>query len=377
MSNAENTSQSLKVRPSQAKPIILRAMLANRPIFIWGPPGIGKSEMVADLGKDPANGLGDKVLIIDLRLALMEPTDLRGYPFRNTETNQMEWAPPVDLPSPELAAEYDTIILFLDEMNSAPPSVQAAAYQLVLNKRIGQYFLPKNVRIIAAGNRDTDRGTTYKMPSPLANRFRHIEMEVNFKDWKQWAITNKLSPEIIGYVSFSKQDLFDFQPTTSGHAFATPRSWVYINEMLQQQGFHLASDIEQKAEIAGAVGDAIAGKFCEHRKHAAFLPNPSDILAGNVKKLEEQITENISAKYTLTVSMAYEINEVFKNEGLEACYKFINNATRFAFNNFNPEMVILLFQTMMKDYKIRFDFRKVLAQDLMDTFNKEYLDLIL
>lgn len=376
MSNAENSVHSLKVRPTQAKPIILRAMLANRPIFIWGPPGIGKSEMVADLGKDPANGLGEKVLTIDLRLALMEPTDLRGYPWRNPETNQMEWAPPVDLPSPELAAQYDTVILFLDEMNSAPPSVQAAAYQLVLNKRIGQYFLPKNVRIVAAGNRDTDRGTTYKMPSPLANRFRHIEMEVNFKDWRQWALKNKISPDIIGYISFAKQDLFNFAPTTSGHAFATPRSWVYVNEMLALQGFHTASDTEQKAEIAGAVGEGVAAKFGEHRKVAAFLPNPSDILAGRVKKLEGRVAEEISAKYTLTVSMAYEINEIFKNEGLEACHKVINNVSRFAFDNFNPEMVVLLFQTMMKDYQIRFNFRKVLDQELMDVFNKQYLDLI-
>jgi len=371
-----SVSTAMKVSPSQAKPIILRSMLANRPIFIWGPPGIGKSEIVADLGKDPNNGLGDNVLVIDLRLALMEPTDLRGYPFRNQETNQMEWAPPVDLPSAALAAQYSTVLLFLDELNSAPPSVQAAAYQLVLNKRIGQYRLPGNVRILAAGNRDTDRGTTYKMPSPLANRFRHVEMEVNFKDWRKWAIHNNISPEIIGYISFAKQDLFNFEPTISGHAFATPRSWTYVNEILQQPGFHTASDTEQKAELAGAVGDGVASKFGEHRKIAAHLPNPSDILAGKVDKLEGRVAEEISAKYTLTISMAYEINEIFKRDGLDACSKYINNVTRFAFKNFNPEMVVLLFQTMMKDYQIRFNFRKVLDGDLMDKFNKEYLDLI-
>ena len=155
--------ETLNVRAKSVTPIILRALKVNRPIFIWGAPGIGKSELVA--GITDSGELGN-ALCIDLRLALLEPTDLRGYPFRNPENNTMEWSPPSDLPSKELAESYDNIILFLDELNSAPPSVQAAAYQLVLNRRVGQYVLPDNVRIIAAGNRETDRGVTYRMPAP-------------------------------------------------------------------------------------------------------------------------------------------------------------------------------------------------------------------
>jgi MoxR-like ATPase len=130
-------------RASTVTPIVERSMAANRPIFLWGAPGIGKSELVAGI----TDALPGNNLMIDLRLALMEPTDLRGYPFRNPETNTMEWSPPVDLPSQELASQYDTIVLFLDELNSAPPSVQAASYQLILNGKIGQYLLPSNVRI--------------------------------------------------------------------------------------------------------------------------------------------------------------------------------------------------------------------------------------
>jgi MoxR-like ATPase len=203
---------TLTAKASDVKPIVLRAMNVNRPIFLWGAPGIGKSELVADMAESGELG---KCLVIDMRLALMEPTDLRGYPFRNPETNTMEWAPPCDLPTEEQAAQYDTIILFLDELNSAPPSVQAAAYQLILNGKIGQYVLPKNVRIVAAGNRETDRGVTFRMPSPLANRFRHINMEVNFLDWQKWAINNDIHPDVIGYLSFSKGDLFDFDPKSS------------------------------------------------------------------------------------------------------------------------------------------------------------------
>jgi len=126
--------ETLEVRASTVKPIVLRSFKVNRPIFIWGAPGIGKSELVQSIVDD--GELGNAVMI-DMRLALLEPTDLRGYPFRNPETNAMEWSPPTDLPSEDFASDYDTVVLFLDELNSAPPSVQATAYHLLLKRRVG------------------------------------------------------------------------------------------------------------------------------------------------------------------------------------------------------------------------------------------------
>lgn len=367
--------ETLTTRPAQVQPIVVRAMKAKRPIFLWGAPGIGKSELIENI---TYNVLPGKNLMIDMRLALMEPTDLRGYPFRNPETNQMEWAPPADLPTPEHAAEYDTIVLFLDELNSAPPSVQAAAYQLVLNGKIGQYTLPKNVRIVAAGNRDTDRGVTYRMPAPLANRFRHINMEVNFEDWAQWAVNNNVHQDVVGYLSYAKQDLFDFDPKSNSQAFASPRSWNFVSEILNVEEFEDASAKEQMAELAGAVGEGMAIKFAEHRKVAAYLPNPTEVLDGNVTKLDKKVSSEISAKYSLTVGLAYELNEVWKEVGeVDANIgKMLNNMIRFAFNNFEPEMVIFALKTLMKDYQIVFNFRKVLDKDIQTTFNDKYLKYI-
>ena len=366
--------ETLQVRPAEVKPIILRSMKANRPIFIWGAPGIGKSELVQ--GIVDSGELGN-AFMIDLRLALMEPTDLRGYPFRNPETNTMEWAPAADLPTEELAKEVDTIVLFLDELNSAPPSVQAAAYQLVLNKKIGQYNLPNNVRIVAAGNRETDRGVTFRMPSPLANRFRHINMDVNFEDWQQWAINNDVHPDVIGYLSFAKQDLFNFDPKTSSQAFATPRSWTFTSDILKVDGFEDASGREQKAEIAGAIGEGMAIKFIEHRKIASNLPNPTDVIEGKVKTLDNKISEEISAKYSLVVSIAYELNDIYKETGVDDKFsKMLNNTVRFSFDNFEPEMVVFLFKTIMKDYKITFNVRTTLDKDLKDTFSERYVKYI-
>lgn len=367
--------ETLQTRPAQVQPIVVRAMQAKRPIFLWGAPGIGKSELVENI---TYNILPGKNLMIDMRLALMEPTDLRGYPFRNPDNNQMEWAPPADLPTAETAAEYDTIVLFLDELNSAPPSVQAAAYQLVLNGKIGQYVLPSNVRIVAAGNRDTDRGVTYRMPAPLSNRFRHINMEVNFEDWQQWAVNNNVHPDVVGYLSYAKADLFDFDPKSNSQAFASPRSWTFISEILNVPEFDEASAKEQLAELAGAVGEGMAIKFAEHRKVAGHLPNPEDVLDGKVKKLDSEVANEISAKYSLVVSCAYEMNEVYQEvkEVNKDVGEKLNNLIRFAFNNFEPEMVIFALKTLMKDYQIVFNFRKVLDKDVQTTFNDKYLKYI-
>ena len=366
--------ETLNIRATQVKPILLRAAQVNRPIFIWGPPGIGKSELVEGIVN--SGELGNATMI-DMRLALLEPTDLRGYPFRNPESNEMEWSPPSDLPNQEFASKYDNVILFLDELNSAPPSVQAAAYQLVLNRRIGQYRLPDNVVIIAAGNRETDRGVTYRMPAPLANRFRHINMEVNFEDWQQWAINNAVHADVIGYLSFAKQDLFEFDAKTSSQAFPTPRSWTFVSEMLNVPSFDSAENFEQKAEIAGAIGEGMAIKFVEHRRIAGKLPNPSEVMDGKVTKLDSKLSKEISAKYSLVVGVAYELHEMFKDKGIDDKFrKALNNVVRFSYDNFEPEMVVFLFKTIMKDYQIRFNVRTDLDKDLHKTFSERYTKYI-
>jgi len=185
-------TETRSVTPAEAKSRIMRAFKNKRPIFLWGPPGIGKSEIVAEITNDMGG------YMIDLRLGQMEPTDIRGIPFFNKNNEKMDWAPPIDLPDEELAKQYPVVVLFLDEMNSAAPSVQAAGYQLILNRRVGKYVLPDNVVIVAAGNRESDKGVSYRMPSPLANRFVHMEVRPDFEAWQQWAVNNKVHKDVVG-----------------------------------------------------------------------------------------------------------------------------------------------------------------------------------
>ena len=233
-----------QIGPKQAITALQHCIDIKRPVMIWGAPGIGKSDIVKKIGDEQSRE------VIDIRLPLWEPTDIKGIPFYNSKSNAMEWAPPIELPSdPKSSA-----ILFLDEINAAPPAVQAAAYQLILNRKVGAYELPEGVSIVAAGNRETDRGVTFRMPAPLSNRFVHIEMKVDFDDWFEWATLNNIHADVVGYCTFAKNDLYDFDPKGSSKAFATPRTWSFVNQLLTE---HLPDNTLTDL-VAGAVGEGTA-----------------------------------------------------------------------------------------------------------------------
>ena len=342
---------------------IEKCFAKQRPIFLWGPPGIGKSEVVAGI----ARNLGG--YMIDLRLGQMDPTDIRGIPFYNKELGKMDWAPPIDLPDQELASQYPVVVLFMDEMNSAAPAVQAAAYQLVLNRRIGKYVLPDNVVMIAAGNRESDKGVTYRMPTPLANRFIHVEMRADFPAWEDWAVKNKIHKDVVGYLSFAKQDLYDFDAKSSSRAFATPRSWSFVSDLLQDD---VMSDETATDLIAGTVGEGLAVKFMAHRKIASRLPKPEDILAGKVSTLE---VKEVSAMYSLVTSMCYELKDaVEKQVSDKEFHAMADNFFAFMMKNFETELVVMGARIALTTYALPFQPTKLKN---FDEFHQRYGKYIL
>jgi hypothetical protein len=349
-------SESRTISPNKAKAAIRRALLKKRPIFLWGPPGIGKSDIVAQVTDTFSNSL-----LIDIRLSLWEPTDIKGIPYFDSNINKMVWGAPNELPDEELASQYDNIVVFFDEMNSAAPAVQAAAYQLILNRRVGQYKLPDNVMIVAAGNREADKGVTYRMPAPLANRFVHLELGVNFDDWFQWAVDNKIHKDVVGYLQFAKQDLYDFDPRSSSRGFATPRSWSFVSELLDED----EDETTTTDLVAGAVGEGLAVKFMAHRKVAGQMPNPSDILTGKVKEMK---TSEISAKYSLTVSLCYELKEADEANDKKFNNK-VNNFLRFAMDNFETELVVMGIKLALTQYELPIDPDEV---ECFDEFHDRY-----
>ena len=344
------------VSPNGAKASIKHAMSKKRPIFLWGPPGIGKSDIVAQVTDSLPNSH-----LIDIRLSLWEPTDIKGIPYFDSNSGTMVWGAPSELPDEDFAAQYDNIVVFFDEMNSAAPAVQAAAYQLILNRRVGQYKLPDNVIIVAAGNREADKGVTYRMPAPLANRFIHLELTVSFDDWFAWSVDNNQHKDVVGYLTFAKKDLYDFDPKSPSRSFATPRSWSFVSELLDD-------DLDENTLtdlVSGAVGEGLAVKFMAHRKVAADMPNPTDILAGKVKELQNK---EISAMYSLTVSLCYELKEASDKNDKKFDDK-VNNFLRFAMDNFDTELVVMGIKLALTQYQLPIDPDEV---ECFDEFHDRY-----
>ena len=348
-----NTTRTLSSK--RAASAIRTAFKSKRPVMLWGPPGIGKSEMVA--------GVGEKLQreVIDVRLALWDPTDLKGIPFYNPEKKTMDWAPPCELPSdPESNA-----ILFFDELPSAVPAVQAAAYQLIHNRRVGTYQLPPNVDIVAAGNREGDRGVTYKMPKPLANRFIHLEMAVDFDSWFEWAVENGVHADVVGYLSFAKQDLMSFDPRSPEHAFATPRSWKFVSDLIDEEDSGALNEDTLGDLVTGAVGDGMCYKFMAHRKVASKMPRPGDILEGRIKKVD---VKDISALYSLTVSLCYELQERSQKKN-DKWYDGVDNFFSFMMDNYPTELVVMGARVMLYNYNLNPEPDKMKS---FDRFFKDY-----
>jgi hypothetical protein len=212
--------------------------------------------------------------------------------------------------------------------------------------------LPDGVDIVAAGNRDGDKGVTFRMPAPLANRFVHLEMKVEFEDWLDWATMNRIHEEVVGYVGFAKQDLYDYDPKSPSKSFATPRSWSFVSDMVYDEDI----DTETLTNlVSGAVGDGLAVKFMAHRKIASKLPKADDILDGKVEDLE---IKEISAMYSLTVSLCYELKDR-ADKKVQGWDKMADCFFKYMMKNFPTELVVMGAKTALTNYDLPLDASKM------------------
>ena len=337
-------SESIRtVTPKSAVSAIKTALKVGRPIMLHGAPGIGKSDIMHQIGNDLNRP------VIDIRLALYDPSDLKGFPYFDPSTKSMKWAPSSELPK----EEFSEAIVFLDELVSASPAVQAAAYQLVLNRKIGEYNLPNGCGIVAAGNRTSDRGVVFKMPAPLANRFIHLELKVDVDEWIEWALNKGIQKDVVGYISHMKQDLFTFDSKSCIHAFATPRTWEFTSQILAMEdeiGEDTALDL-----ISGTIGDGLAIKHSAFRKHASKLPKAIDVLEGKVKEIK---TKEIGALYSLVISLAYELKEQSDKKSPKF-WEYMDNVFAFQMKNMQEELNIMSCKTLMKTFGITVDPSKM------------------
>ena len=340
---------------SEVADILDEMIEIKQPVMISGQPGIGKSDVVAQVAKKKNRPL------IDVRLVLMDPTDLRGIPFKrtNSATNEEEmvWAPAGMFPRDP----NDNSIILLDEITAAPPSVQCAALQLVLNRQLGDYKLPDGVAILAAGNRVSDKTNAHRMPSALSNRFTHLKMKFDFPSWRDWAFDHGIDSDVIGFISAFPNKANTFDPKTNSEVFATPRTLAFASKIL---GSKLSESLKMEA-IAGTCGDGWMMEFKKHREFSAHLPSAEDVFSGKVTKLAEKARKNVSLQHALITSLIYKLREynaaTSKKEGNGSLStadwnKIVSNFMKFISidDNIETEIAVMALNVLYKRYNVVF-----------------------
>ena len=283
ISNPTIANVSIDEMISQLCALYSNALKIGRPIsdvptfMLWGQPGVGKSQGVKQLAKELEKATGKKTCVTDVRLILFNPIDLRGIPVANEDKTLAVWLKPKIF---DMNPSSDVLnVLFLDEISAAPPSVQAAAYQITLDRVIGEHSLPDNCIVIAAGNRVTDKSVAYKMPKALANRMCHLEISVDWQSWEKWARNYGLDGRVVEFLSRRRDLLSKFDPTTDDVAFPTPRSWEMVSDVLLNGGF--SSVKECFSLICGLVGAGAATEFCGWCDNRERIPDIKEITSGS------------------------------------------------------------------------------------------------
>ena len=289
-------SADYTLRPSEVAATLALLVEARQPAMLWGAPGTAKS-MIAQQVADDGNRR-----YVDVRALLLDPVDLRGIPWRDAD-GRTRWAPPVFLPPSDDAGLW---LINLEELPSCVPMVQAALYQLALERKVGEYELPEGASLIACGNREGDRGVVHRMPTPLASRFVHLEIRVDADDWLAWGAANGIAAEVLFFIQLEPTLLHRFDPQSKEKAFPCPRTWHFTSNIVHRRN-GLDPSVE-RALLRGTVGEAAAVEFAAFLKVWRELPHPRAVIGdpGNA-----DIPDNASALMALCGSlyrMASDVN---------------------------------------------------------------------
>ena len=255
--------QNRPIRPSDLAKELRANALADVPSMIWGPPGIGKS----DIAYQFATSMNAK--LFELRANLFDPVDVRGglkVVEQADGTYRTRYGVPEDYPDTDYQG---AVVLFIDELPNAPKATQNALLQLLLNKRIGTYELPTNTIILAAGNRAQDRAAVHEMPTPVRNRFAHYTLEPNVDDWVKWAMNHGVHDSITSFIRMRPSLLHSTDGTD--YAFPSPRTWTMLDRKLP----HMADDFYGCSSM---IGDGPAGEYLSYKAIYKDMPNIDTII---------------------------------------------------------------------------------------------------
>jgi len=296
------------MKPSQTKEAIIRCMLASLVPFVQSSPGMGKSSLVRQIGEE------NDLEVIDVRLSVLEPTDLSGLPYFKDGKAKFHPYDMFPLDTTPIPPGKNGWILFLDEFNSASRAVQAAAYKLILDHAIGQYKLHPKCYVVCAGNKLTDGAITTRLSTAMISRVIHLNMEINFDDWMEnVAIPQEYDERIIAYLSMYPEKLMQFDPEKEDQTFACPRSWEFVNRLIK-------GTVVKNTDIcllAGTINEDLASEFVQFTKVFKKLLTITDIIKADG---DCPVPEDTATRWAIVSHLMLKVEE----KDLKPVMKYIN-----------------------------------------------------
>ena len=298
MTDRDTISADYTLRPSELAATLALLVEARQPTLVWGPPGAAKSAIAQQVAADAGRQY------VDVRALLLDPVDLRGIPWRDS-ADRTRWAPPAFLPPTDDPGRW---LINLEELPSAVQMVQAALYQLVLDRKVGEYELPEGASLIACGNRESDRGVVHRMPTPLASRFVHLEIRVDAQDWLAWGAAHGIAPEVLFYIQMRPDMLHRFDPQSREKARSrAPGHGSSSSNILQHGGQEPRSPPPNGRSSGAPWREAAAVEFSAFLKVWRELPHPRAVIDDPENAV---VPENASALIALCGSLYHMADDI-------------------------------------------------------------------
>jgi len=291
---------SVEISASEMTNALDSVLLSKLTPMLVGSPGIGKSDIVKLTAKK------HNLKLIDLRLAQSDPTDLNGFPTLQNDGTRMDYAPPTTFPLEnldEIPVGYEGWLLFLDEINAAPPAIQAAAYKLVLDRQIGSHNLHKRVAIVCAGNKATDKAIVNRLSTAMQSRMIHLNLMVDEASWLDWANSHNIDHRVISFIKFRPELLHKFNPSHADNTFASPRTWEFLSKIIIDKKEFTKTD---HAVLVGTVGEGPATEFRAFCDVYRDLPTIDDMLENPTLV---NIPKEPGHQYAMTTLISHHANE--------------------------------------------------------------------
>ena len=287
----------MQLSAKQLQPLVSNVLRAGLVPMIAGSPGIGKSDLIRAIAEQ------FNLYVIDHRLSTSDPTDMSGLPSIKGDVATFL---PFDIfptENTEIPEGYDGCLLFLDEINSAPQSVQAAAYKVILDRQVGQYNLHAKCACICAGNLQTDGAIVNRLGTAMQSRLIHFEMAANSKDWLSWAYEAGVDYRVTSYINYAEHKLHEFSPNHNDKTFPCPRTWEFVSRYLTTVGEISYADLPV---IEGTVGAGAAREFMTYCEIEKDLISFEQVIKEPTKA---PVPEEPSITYFLCGSIATKVDK--------------------------------------------------------------------